>query len=187
MKTSLIALALLVGASAQVEARGLHIKSSGHSGGGTHGSSTHSSGTHDSASGSGGIHLPSVRPRAGSSSAAAAANTEPAAAGTDQRAATTDKLNAELAAMRAATPPAAPVGTLRATQAAETAPLAANEHRLTRPVTTGKVQAEATGAPIDITHLVAKDSALKDTGGTARGDLVDRRGVNCSLYPARCR
>ncbi|MFT4193711.1 hypothetical protein [Ottowia sp.] len=41
--------------------------------------------------------------------------------------------------------------------------------------------------PIDLSHLVPKDSAQKsDDDWKSSGDRVNSRGVNCSLYPARC-
>ena len=41
--------------------------------------------------------------------------------------------------------------------------------------------------PIDLSHLVPRDSAQKgDEHWKSNGDRVNSRGVNCSLYPARC-
>ena len=57
-------------------------------------------------------------------------------------------------------------------------------------VATGAAKAPAAtpaaAQPVDITYLVTKDSAVKDDGSKPKGDAVNRRGVNCSLYPARC-
>ncbi|MCL1962208.1 MAG: hypothetical protein FWG56_10685 [Desulfovibrionaceae bacterium] len=42
--------------------------------------------------------------------------------------------------------------------------------------------------PIDITYLVPKDSALKDADDAQQSRYrVDKRGVDCTRYPARCR
>jgi hypothetical protein len=41
--------------------------------------------------------------------------------------------------------------------------------------------------PIDISHLVPRDSAHRNADDwKSSGDRVNSRGVNCSLYPARC-
>lgn len=43
-------------------------------------------------------------------------------------------------------------------------------------------------APIDVSSLVPRDSALKaEVDDRRTGHDIDRRGVNCSLYPIRCR
>ena len=106
----------------------------------------------------------------------------------DSRAAMQDRLNAELAAQRAATPPGAPVGTLSAApKLVEPAPLAANERRVTQRTAVEKTVAVKAMAPADLTALVPKDSAKKaNVDDQRRPDRFNSRGVNCSLYPARC-
>ncbi|MBP6778931.1 MAG: hypothetical protein KA148_00190, partial [Ottowia sp.] len=103
-KVGIIALALLLAAASGVQARGARFKGSG----GSHGSS-HS--TPHAESSDGGVHLPSVRPRSQGSSEQNQAATGGATntAAPDSRTAMQDRLNAELAAQRAATPPGAPV------------------------------------------------------------------------------
>ena len=182
-KVGIIALALLLAAASGVQARGARFKGSG----GSHGSS-HST-PHAESSG-GGVHLPSVRPRSQDSSeqnqAAAGGATNTAAP--DSRAAMQDRLNAELAAQRAATPPGAPVGTLSAApKLMEPAPLAANERRVTQRTAVEKTVAVKAMGPADLTALVPKDSAKKaNVDDQRRPDRFNSRGVNCSLYPARC-
>lgn len=181
MKThSLLLLTLLMGLSVAVPARGLHIK-----GGHSH-SSSHAN-AHAEGSGSS-IHLPSVRSHANGSDSsvvtapgsAASATEEPTAA---QRASMTERLNAELAAKRAATPPAPPVGQLVApTRPAELAP---NEQRVSRRTPVEKQVAVPPMKPIDLSTLVPKDSA-KVVDDSRPDDRYNAHGVNCSLYPARC-
>lgn len=40
--------------------------------------------------------------------------------------------------------------------------------------------------PVDLAILVPKDSAAKKDHDYRPNDRYNRRGVNCSLYPARC-
>ena len=173
-KSTLIALAVLLGLSCSAQAKGLRFKSSG---------SSHSSHSHAEPSSGSGTHFTSVRPRSSASSSTSSAATDAPAAQTS--AVNKDKLNAELAALRAATPPSAPVSQRQVNPPAA-APLAANERHLSQPVATGKVQAVTAGPPLDVSYLVSRDMAKEARPGTNAGDVVNRRGVNCSLYPTRC-
>lgn len=93
----------------------------------------------------------------------------------------------ELAAQRAATPPGPPVGQVVAkAPVAEPVQLAANEQRLTKPVTVGKVAALPKPTTADISTLVPRDSASKPRDELRRDDRYNGYGVNCSLYPSRC-
>ena len=180
MKTpALLLLAALLAVSTAAPAKGIKFRS-----GGSHHSTSHSepSGTT--------VHLP--RSHTTSSTEATQGEADPYAANAqaaarDQRAAMTDKLNAELAAQRAATPPGAPVGQLVAkAPAEEPAKLAANEKRLTQPVTVGKAAAIVpTTVGADLSGLVPRDSAKKPHDEIRRDDRYNGRGVNCSLYPSR--
>lgn len=89
--------------------------------------------------------------------ASTAANAQ--AAANDQRADVTDHLNA--------------------------AP-AASQKRLTGPVTAGQAAATAPSAAADLSTLAPKDHAAKPHDEFRRDDRYNSRGVNCSLYPARC-
>ena len=183
MKTpALLLLAALLAVSTAASAKGVKIR-----GGGSH----HNTTSHSEPSG-GSTYIP--RPHVTSSSEPAPGSTEAQQAAEERmnaarekRAAAMDRLNAELAAKRAATPPGAPVGQLVAMPAVtEPAPLAANEKRLTRPVTVGKVAAIAPSSGADITTLVPKDSSAKPHDDFRRDDRYNGQGVNCSLYPSRC-
>ncbi len=63
----------------------------------------------------------------------------------------------------------------------------ADRQRITQPVTVGKPQADESVKPADLSNLVPRDSAQKPPSGAAAAQYrFDPRGVNCSLYPARC-
>lgn len=180
-KIIIVALAMLLAAASGAQARGARFKGSG----GSHGGSSHSAPQAESSGG--GVHLPAVRYRsdnAGGQAQAAASGAAPA----NDPGVLRDRLNAELAAQRAATPPGAPVGTLSAaSKVAEPAPLASNEQRVTRRTPVEKAAAVAPVPLADVTTLVPKDSAQKDGFDRQNSqDHFNRRGVNCSLYPARC-
>ena len=180
MKTpALLLLAALLAVSAAAPAKGIKIRS-----GGSHHSTSHSEPS---------IHVPrphvngSSAPGEDSQQAAAHAAGVQADAKAKRSAAMNDRLNAELAAQRAATPPGPPVGQVVAQAAvAEPVQLAANEHRLTKPVTLGKVAALPSAPGADVTTLVPRDSARKPNDELRRDDRYNGRGVNCSLYPSRC-
>ncbi|QTD46188.1 hypothetical protein [Ottowia testudinis] len=179
-KTTIAALAVLLVAASGVEARGARFK-------GSRGGSSHSA-PHAESSG-GGVHLPAVRSRGNNSNGEdAGSGAAPGAASATDSRALQDRLNAELAAQRAATPPGAPVGTLSAVpKAVEPAPLAPNEQRVTKRTPVEKAAVVAPMPPADVTALVPKDSAKKDNfDAQRRQDRFNARGVNCSLYPARC-
>lgn len=184
MKTpSLLLLAALMAVSTAAPAKGAKFR-----GGGSHHDTSHTSTSHSEPSGSS-LHLPRARGQSASEpqSGDAAAQAGGTHGTADQRAAMTDRLNAELAAQRAATPPGAPVGKLVAkTPVAEVAPLAANEQRLTKPVTVGKVAAISSTNSADLTTLAPKDSARSQVDEVRSNDRYNARGVNCSIYPARC-
>jgi len=82
----------------------------------------------------------------------------------------------------------APVGTLSAApKLVEPVPLAANERRVTQRTAVEKTVAVKAMGPADLTALVPKDSAKKaNVDDQRRPDRFNSRGVNCSLYPARC-
>ena len=174
-KSSLIALAVLLSLSFGAQAKGARFKSSG-------GSRSHAEVSNSNSGG--GSHLSSVRPRASASAAGQAA--VPAAAAATGSVAMKDKLNAELLAQRAATPPGPPVGLLKA-KPAEPAPLAANERRISQPVTVGTPPEVKSGTPIDVSHLVVRDSGKGGQSNAYASAYVNNRGVNCSTYPTRCR
>lgn len=176
---SLLLLSLLLAVSTAAPAKGAKFR-----GGGTSHApeATHAPAAHGQAeSGSGGsVHLPTPRIRSGSESTAA----DNAA---QQAAATSDKLSDELAALRATTPPAAPVGALVANPpAAPATPLAPNERRLNQPVAVEKPVELAPMKPVDLSALVPKDSNQVFPDDVRRDDRFNARGVNCSRYPARC-
>lgn len=51
-----------------------------------------------------------------------------------------------------------------------------------------KATAQASAKLADLSHLAPRDAAKKDPRAERRDDhRFDARGVNCSLYPARCR
>lgn len=180
MKTpALLLLAALMAVSTATPAKGIKLRSGG----------SHHSTSHSEPSGAT-THLPRPHNSASSEpthSEAAQYAASAQAHAKDQRAAMTDKLNAELAAQRAATPPGAPVGQLLAkAPLEEPVKLAANEKRVTRPVTVGKTAAIVPTAGADITTLVPRDSSKKPHDEIRRDDRYNSRGVNCSLYPARC-
>jgi hypothetical protein len=55
------------------------------------------------------------------------------------------------------------------------------------PAPVDKAPAQEPGPPIDISNLVPKDSAQPDRNDhPASSHRFDSRGVDCSLYPARC-
>ena len=185
MKTpSLLLLAALMAVSTAAPAKGAKFR-----GGGSHHDTSHPSTSHSEPSGSS-FHVPRARTQSASEPqssdpAAQASGAQNTADG--KRASMNDRLNAELAAKRAATPSAAPVGMLVAkTPVAEPAPLAANEQRLTKPVTVGKVAAISPTATADLTTLAPKDSARPHVDEVRSNDRYNTRGVNCSIYPARC-
>lgn len=181
MKTpALLLLAALMAVSTAAPAKGIKIRS-----GGSHHGSSHSEPTT--------VHVP--RPHASGSnepsedSQQAAAHAAGVVADTKAKrsAAMNDRLNAELAAQRAATPPGPPVGQVVAkAPVAEPVQLAANEQRLTKPVTVGKVAALPKPTTADISTLVPRDSARKPHDELRRDDRYNGHGVNCSLYPSRC-
>ncbi len=48
-------------------------------------------------------------------------------------------------------------------------------------------RAQAPAPSVDLSYLVPKDSARKNEPDPRQsGDRIDRRGVNCAHYPARC-
>lgn len=176
---SLIVLALLMGVAAAVPAKGARFK-----GGGSHGGS-HAHAGAESTGGS--LPLPSLRARSGGNpSAPADAASAPGAAAAPQ-AALRDRLNAELAAQRAATPPAPPLGLPPLARAS--APDAAGSGvRQARRAPVGQSAAVAPMKPADLTALAPRDSARPAASAAERREdyRYNARGVNCSLYPARC-
>ena len=51
-----------------------------------------------------------------------------------------------------------------------------------------KATTQAGARLADLSHLAPRDAAKKDPRAERRDDhRYDARGVNCSLYPARCR
>ncbi|MFV0679379.1 hypothetical protein [Ottowia sp.] len=91
---------------------------------------------------------------------------------------------------QAADAPAAPAST---SATAAQAPVAAAATPAA-PKTASKRQAAAakpvtaqSGVPLDVSHLVEKDMAMEVQTGPRKGHVVNKDGVNCSLYPARCR
>lgn len=179
---TLILLAALAGLSLGVQAKSARFK-----GGGSH---------HHAEPAGGGHALPTPRVRSTSDtppvgSTAQASPAEPRAS--TNRQGMTDRLNAELAAQRAATPSATAMGrylvatnnpTSTAPPVAPKAPEAATPAQGTQPA---KAAPLPPMPPVDLSTLVPKDSARQFKPDARNSEYrYDARGVNCTLYPARC-
>ncbi len=89
-------------------------------------------------------------------------------------------------AQTAGSTPAPDAATSGITSSAEPAAPGARNTRRAAPRNASSTPAVPQNQTADLTTIAPKDSSKAVVDEVRSNDRIDRRGVNCSLYPARC-